>query len=327
MQVPRSPEGSQTGGGIRRMPPTVFAPLLGFLGLGLVWRGAPGAPGPLLDLAEMLLGMGAGVFGLALALYAAKVALRPGVLVEEIATLPGRSGLAAMAMGLMLAAAALAPYGWGAALGLLALGLGLHGALALACGWRLVTGPAGAARVSPADHLVFVGGIAGVVPAIALGLDWLTALLMWTGLASSGAIYVLSLRQLWRHPVPPPLRPLLAIHLSPVSLAGTAAVMLGHGGLALGLGLAALALAAALLARLRWLCATGFSPFWGAFTFPMVAFAGFMLLMGAGGSAMLRGAGIAALVLASLTVPVILARVLRLWLRGSLAVASNAATA
>ncbi len=327
MQVSRFPTGRQTGGGIRRMPPAVFPPLLGFLGLGLVWRNVPGAPGLLRDLAEALLGMGAGVFGVALALYAVKVALRPGVLAEEIATLPGRSGLAAMAMAVMLVAAAIAPYARGAAPWLLALGLGMHGALAAACGWRLVTGPAEARRISPADHLVFVGGIAGVVPAIALGLDWLTALLMWTGLASSGAIYALSLRQLWRHPVPPPLRPLLAIHLSPVSLAGTAAVILGHDGLALGLGLAALALGALLLARLPWLCATGFSPFWGAFTFPMVAFASFMLLMGEDGSAVLRGAGIAALVLASATVPVVLARVLRLWLRGSLAVASNAATA
>lgn len=327
MQVSRFSTGQQAGGGLRRMPPAVFPPLLGFLGLGLVWRSAPGAPGPLRDLAEAALGMGAGVFGLAFLLYAVKVALRPGVLAEEIATLPGRSGLAAMAMALMLGAAALAPYAPGVAPWLLALALGMHGALALACGWRLVTGPAEARRVSPADHLVFVGGIAGVVPTIALGLDWLTALLMWTGLASSGAIYALSLRQIARHRPPPPLRPILAIHLSPVSLAGTAAVMLGHGGLALGLGLAALALAVLLLARLPWLCAAGFSPFWGSFTFPLVAFAGFMLLMGEGGSNVPHGSGMAALLLASVTVPVILARVLRLWLRGNLAVASNAATA
>ncbi len=327
MRVSRFLTGQQAGGGIRRMPPAVFPPLLGFLGLGLVWRNAPGAPGGLRDLAETALGMGAGGFGLAFVLYAVKVALRPGVLAEEIATLPGRSGLAAMAMAVMLAAAALAPYSPGAAPWLLALALGMHGMLALAFGWRLATGPAEARRVSPADHLVFVGGIAGVVPAIALGLDWLTALLMWTGLASSGAIYALSLRQIVRHPVPPPLRPLLVIHLSPVSLAGTAAVMLGHDGLALGLGLAALVLAVLLLVRLPWLCTTGFSPFWGAFTFPMVAFAGCMLLLGEGGSGVLRGAGIAALVLASVTVPVILARVLRLWLRGNLAVASNAAIA
>ncbi|PKP85569.1 MAG: tellurium resistance protein [Alphaproteobacteria bacterium HGW-Alphaproteobacteria-2] len=288
MRVSRFLTGQQAGGGIRRMPPAVFPPLLGFLGLGLVWRNAPGAPGGLRDLAETALGMGAGGFGLAFVLYAVKVALRPGVLAEEIATLPGRSGLAAMAMAVMLAAAALAPYSPGAAPWLLALALGMHGMLALAFGWRLATGPAEARRVSPADHLVFVGGIAGVVPA---------------------------------------MRPLLVIHLSPVSLAGTAAVMLGHDGLALGLGLAALVLAVLLLVRLPWLCTTGFSPFWGAFTFPMVAFAGCMLLLGEGGSGVLRGAGIAALVLASVTVPVILARVLRLWLRGNLAVASNAAIA
>lgn len=309
------------------MPPAVFPPVLGFLGLGLLWRLAPGPFGPLRPLAETLLGMAAALLVLAIGLYGLKAAARPGVLREEIATLPGRTGLAAGAMAVMLSGAVAAPYLPAAVPVLLALGLGLHGVLALACLWRLVAGPAAARSVSPADHLVFVGGIAGSAASHLAGLEALTALLLWTALAFSGAIYLLSLRQIMRARVPAPLRPLLAIHLSPVSLAGGAAFALGHAGLGLALALAALLLAGLLLARLPWLCAAGFSPFWGSFTFPVVAFAEVMLQAGEAGSALMMAAGLGALVFASVTVPVIVVRVLRLWLRGSLAVSTNAAAA
>lgn len=309
------------------MPPAVFPPLLGVIGLGLLWRIVPEPLTPLRPLAEGLLGMGSGLLVLVSALYVLKVLARPGVLADEIATLPGRAGLAAAAMAVMLAGAVVLPYRPAAALPLLALGLGLHGVLALACLWRLARGPAEARRISPADHLVFVGGIAGTIVSAPLGLDGLTALLLWTGLASSGLIYLLSLRQLVRARVPAPLRPLLAIHLSPVSLAGSAALALGHAGLGQGLALAALLMAGLMLLRLPWLCAAGFSPFWGSFTFPLVAFAALMLRAAGAEDTLLRGAGLAAVAFASVTVPVIAARVLRLWLRGSLAVATNAATA
>lgn len=315
------------GGGLwRRMPPAVFPPLLGFVGLGLLWRHAPGALAPLRPLGEGLLGAGIGLLAVTAAAYGAKLLARPAVLGEDLRVLPGRVGLAALAMALMIAAAALAPYGrFG--LPLLVAGLGLHGLIAAASLWRLLTGPAEARSLSPADHLVFVGGIAGTVATTPLGLVGLTALLLWTGIAFSGAVYAACARQMLRRATPAPLRPLLAIHLSPVSLAGSAAFVLGHEGLGLVLALAALALAAVLLVRLPWICATGFSPFWGSFTFPVVAFAALMLMAGESGGTIFRGAGLAALVVASVTTPVIVARVLRLWLRGTLALTTNAAAA
>jgi len=316
-----------TGGGLwRRMPPAVFPPLLGFVGLGLLWRHAPDALAPLRPMGEVLLGAGIGLLAVTAAAYGAKLLARPAVLGEELRVLPGRVGLAALAMTLMIAAAALAPYG-PFALPLLAAGLGLHGLIAAASLWRLLAGPAEARSLSPADHLVFVGGIAGTVATIPLGLAGLTALLLWTGIAFSGVVYAACARQMLRRATPAPLRPLLAIHLSPVSLAGSAALVLGHGGLGLALALLALAFAGMLLIRLPWLCEAGFSAFWGSFTFPVVAFAALMLLAGETGGIIFRGAGLAAFLLASATIPVIVARVLRLWLRGTLAVTTNAAAA
>lgn len=316
------------GGGLwRRMPPAIFPPLLGFLGLGLVWRHAPDALAPFRPLGEVLLGGGSGLLAVSLAAYGAKAIARPGVLGEELRVLPGRVGLAALTMTLMVAASALTPYG-PFALPLLAAGLGLHGLIAVIMLWRLLTGPAEARSLTPADHLVFVGGIAGTVATIPLGLDGLTALLLWTGIAFSGVVYAVCARQMLHRPTPAPLRPLLTIHLSPVSLAGSAALVLGHQGLAAALAVAALAMAAALALRLRWLCAAGFSPFWGAFTFPLVAFTAFMMLMAERTMpGFFGGVAIAGLLFASLLIPVVLARVLRLWLRGTLAVTTNAVAA
>ena len=73
--------------------------------------------------------------------------------------------------------------------------------------------------------------------------------------------------------MPAALRPLLAIHLAPASLMTVAAGMLDLPGLSLAfLALASLILAL-LLAAAGWILRAGFSPGWGAFTFPLAAYA------------------------------------------------------
>jgi tellurite resistance protein len=137
------------------------------------------------------------------------------------------------------------------------------------------------------------------------------------------AIWGVSVVQLARRVPPAPLRPMLAIHLAPASLFATTASLTGHTLLAQGFALLALAILIALLAYIRWITETGFSPLWGAFTFPMAAASTALMLQG--GVLGLIGQGL--LVLALGGVPWIAYRVLKLWPGGRLAAKTNAAEA
>ena len=127
---------------------------------------------------------------------------------------------------------------------------------------------------------------------------------------------------------PAPLRPLLAIHLAPLSLFGTTAHLLGFPGVASGFAILGTILLAALLIRLRYITASGYSPLWGAFTFPMSSYAAMMLLLaGDGAGAFYRVIGGLMLVAGTLIIPVIAAKTLQAWARGQLALKTNAAVA
>ena len=80
----------------RGTPPAVFPPVLGLLALGLAWRRAgPQLPAGVAGLGEAVLGAATLLALFALVAYAAKVAQRPGVLVEDLRILPGRAGVTA----------------------------------------------------------------------------------------------------------------------------------------------------------------------------------------------------------------------------------------
>jgi len=83
-----------------------------------------------------------------------------------------------------------------------------------------------------------------------------------------------------------------------------------------------------LLIRVRYLTAAGFSPLWGAFTFPFAAWCGLMMaLAGQGVGLVFRIAGGIGLVAATMLTIWICAKVLRMWASGALATKTNAATA
>ena len=135
------------------------------------------------------------------------------------------------------------------------------------------------------------------------------------------AIWALSAAEFRRAVPPPPLRPLLAIHVAPAALLATVAGLLGFAVLStlfLALGLA---LALMLVLSVRWLTSAGVTPMWGAFTFPLAALA----------TAALRGGwllpGLALTVLALAVVPWVLWWVLKRWPGGKLATLTNAAEA
>ena len=101
----------------------------------------------------------------------------------------------------------------------------------------------------------------------------------------------------------------------------------GHGGGQPGPALAfaglALVLLLALLAAGRWVMESGFSPLWGAFTFPLAALASALLAQ----DGLFLWTGLAVLAAAVGFVPYVLWQVLKLWPGGRLAAKTNAAEA
>lgn len=322
----------------RRTPPAIFSPLLGLIGLGLAWRRA--AEIYLLPEAipEMLLGAAVMLYAFCLLAYAAKVLFRPDVIGEEVTVLPGRAGLSALSIGFMALAAVLEPYGRTPALSILWAGLALHLTLALVIIRYILRAPSEQKLVTPLWHLHFVGFIVAAIGSVQLRMDWLGLALLVMTMPAAVLIWGASALQYIAAPPVGPLRPLLTIHLAPASLFALVSAQLGHHDMAFGFAVFAVVLFLTLVVRCFWLAASGFSPLWGAFTFPVAAFAVAMTMqatprvlvdvMGFDPAAPFwHVLAVVALALASVAVPYVTFRVLRDWARGTLGPATNAAIA
>jgi tellurite resistance protein len=306
-----------------KTPPAIFPAVLGFLGLAIALR---------LALSQLVLPSGAGdlLSGVAVALwlfasfaYAVKALRRPGVVIEDLRVLPGRSGLAAMTMGGMAAATLIAPYAPGLAKGVIIVALAAHAVLAGLL-LRLLAGlPPEARQVNPTLHLSFVGFIVAGPAAVAVGWTTLATVLFWMTFPVAIGLWTLNAVQFTRAVPPAPLRPLLAIHVAPAALLASVAGLLGMVGLATGLVMVGLLLAVALAVSARWLLAAGVTPMWGAMTFPLAALAA--ALIRTGGGWQLVGIGLTALALG--VIPWIMWWVLKRWPGGKLAAVTNAAEA
>ncbi|MBN2905894.1 MAG: tellurium resistance protein [Rhodobacteraceae bacterium] len=319
MFTPRPRFGDQT-------PPAIFPPLLGAFGLGLAWRRAGEVFAAPTAVSELILGAVTLLFLFCLVAYGIKVRRRPGVVIEDLRVLPGRAGLAALVLSLYLLAATLVPLARPLAEAVLWAGLALHLGLVALVIRGFLTGPAEQRAVTPVWHLLFVGFIVAPIAALPLGHVGLSTVIFYGAGAAAAVIWTLSLVQLIRRDVPVPLRPLLAIHLAPACLLGTVAMLLDRPGAALVLAGLAGAILAALLVRLAWVIRAGFTPLWGAFTFPLAAFASLMLTLAAAGQGgAFRLVGAVALIGASLAIPAIAAKVMQAWAKGGLGPKTNAA--
>lgn len=302
-----------------RVPPAVFPAILGLLGLGLALRRGLAAAELPVGLADLWLGAVAVLWAYAVFAYGMKMAKRPLVVIDDLKTLPGRTGLAAVTVGGMALAAAVVPFSVPLGQGVLVAALLGHGVVMLLTVRTLMALPPEARDVNPGWHLTFIGYIVGGLAAVALGWSGLALALIWWTVAVAGVIWAVSLVQLFRRVPPAPLRPLLAIHLAPMSFIATISAALGMEAMAQG----ALALAAgifvALLAAGRWITVSGFSAMWAAFTFPLSAFAGALFACG------WDLAGMGVLVAALGVIPPIAYRVITLWGSGRLAAVTNAA--
>ncbi len=307
----------------RRTPPAIFPPIMGLFGLGLAWRRAADTLAVTYGPAEAIIGAVTLLFLFAFLAYLVKTARRPAVVLEDLRILPGRAGIGAMVLCFYLMSIALEPYGTAVARAIFFGGLGLHTLLVLVLIYRLATGPAEQRRVTPVWHLNFVGFIIGALAAIQFGYYLLCLSLFTITLFIAAFIWAASADQGLRETVPAPLRPLLAIHLAPAALLGLVAGAMGLTTAAQFFAAIAAAILLWLVIRARWLTAAGFSPLWGAFTFPLAAAASLWLTLGG----VWLWPGIGALVAATLMIPAITFRVLRLWARGQLAIKTNAAIA
>lgn len=311
-------------------PPAIFPVIFGLLGLGLAWRRASVAWGVPEAVGELLLGAFTLIWAFAALAYLAKMARRPSVILDDVRILPGRAGLATMTQGAMLVAAALAPHAPHMSAIVLVAAVAGHALIAALSAWALATGPKEQRHVTPVWHLTFVGFIVAPIAALPLGLVTLAQGCTIFAAIMAGIVYGVSIAQLAREAPPAPLRPLLAIHLAPMALFGLAAAGFGKPMIALAFGVLALLVLGALLIRARFLTVAGFSPFWGAFTFPFAAFASLMLVLavmdvpGAAGFGLI---GLLALLAGSVMIPAIAVKVLQMWAKGTLAARTNAARA
>lgn len=306
-----------------RTPPAIFPPILGLLGLGLALRRGFEALALPSGLADLLLGMAAVLWAFAVYAYLAKVAKRAGVIVQDLRVLPGRNGLATATMGGMALAAALVPVAPLIAFALLVAALSAHIALAVTAAVLFLRLPPDARPVDPGWHLVFVGPIVGGLASAQLGLTLLSVALYALTATAALSIWAASALQFSKATPPAPLRPLLAIHLSPAALLSTTATLNGWPMLALGFAALGALVFVALLASARWVAAAGFSPMWGAFTFPLAAFAAALLALGTPWAY----AGMILLAAGTIAIPAIAWRIFTLWGAGTLAAKTNAAEA
>ncbi|MDW4547816.1 tellurium resistance protein [Defluviimonas sp. D31] len=307
----------------RRMPPAVFPVIMGLFGLGLGWRRAADSFAISGGIGEAILGATTLLFVFSFFGYGAKLARRPRVIVEELRVLPGRAGVAAAVLCCYLLSMTLVPYSVVAAYIVLMAGFALHAILVALLVHQFVTSPPEQRRVTPVWHLTFVGFIVGALAATTLELYVLALVLFLATALVAALIWLVSLEQIFRDGVPSPLRPLLSIHLSPVALLGLVAEALELHAVSLGCAGIAAFMLAWFSVRIFWLTESGFSPLWGAFTFPLAATANLWLVVGW----FWRVPGGVLLVAATLIVPAIAFQMLRLWARGQLAIKTNAATA
>jgi tellurite resistance protein len=297
--------------------------MLGLLGLAMALRAGLVAFAWPTTIADLAAGLFLPLWAFGAVAYVAKLGQRPGVIVDDLKVMPSRAGLAAATIGGMAAAGLLAPFAAGAAVVVLFVSLALHAALAVATVRTLLSLPPEGREVNPGWHMTFVGFIVGAPAAIALGYDGLARGLLYATIPVAVAIWGVSLVQLFRRVPPAPLRPMLAVHLAPASLFSIVAVRTGHELLAGGFAVVAIVVLLALILNLRWLTASGFSPLWGAFTFPPSAAATALVLQGG----VMAWAGLALTAVALVANPWTAWKVLSLWPGGRLAGKTNAAEA
>jgi tellurite resistance protein len=306
-----------------RTPAAIFPALLGLLGLATALKAGLTTFGGPVAISDLAAGLVVPLWAFGVFAYGMKVTRRPAVVMDDLKVMPTRSALSAASIGGMVAAGLIVPFTTSGATAVLFAALLLHAVTAGLTIRTLLALPPEGREVNPGWLMSFVGFIVAAPVAAALGFEGMAKGLLYATIPITVAIWGVSLVQLSRRVPPAPLRPMLAIHLAPASLFAITATLTGQSVLA-GVFLAAVAvILLALILGLRWIAASGFSPLWGAFTFPLSAASTALLLQGG----VLSWIGLALLSVALVAIPWIAWRILSLWPGGRLAARTNAAEA
>ena len=313
----------------QRMPPAVFPVIMGLFGLGLALRRGADAIGYPVAIAEVSLGAISLLWVFATLGYAVKLSQRPAVIMEDLAILPGRAGLAAMSLGMALLAVTLLPYSTRAAGMVMFAALATQLLLAALIILALRRGPAEGRDVTPVWHLSFVGFIIPAVAAAPLGYTGLATGILFSTTVIAIGIWGISLFQLSKART---TRTIAPVACDPPVAGG----LVWHCGIAVGDADAGDGVCG--FGRADFACdgrlgaldhrVLGFRPF-GArspFRWPPMPVC-FWLLVVPWGKAPMGLGGIVVLTAAIGIVPAIALKVLQAWTKGTLAAKTNAATA
>ncbi len=312
----------------RQTPPAAFPVCLGFLSLAVAWQHAVDVlPWVSEDMSNLLLAAATGYFLWFFGFYIAKVAARPSVLFEDMRSPPARAGIAAMAMAMMMLALALLPFSvyvpqvwWtGVVLQILASAIVLHAI------WK---DPPDKRHFSTFQYLTFVGPVIGPFTGVPLGYIRESYWLIMAALVAYVIVTIGIFLNLKRDPIPKALRPSVTIFLAPVCLFALGFDALGYHQLFVYFFWVCNAVAVVLLFLVPWMVRGGYTPVWGAFTFPVAAYLNVQVVGMANGYGAYATVG--TYVAMAIATPVIFYMVYRTvmeWVTGELARKSHAATA
>ncbi len=260
-----------------RAPSAMFPICLGVLGAGLLWRQASETLGAPAVIGEVWLALAIVLSSVCAAFYARKLFLHPTSILDDLGPVPARAAVSAASMCMMLTAAALVPYAPGLAALLLLVGVAHHLIHAVMVLWVLVHSPPEERVINPTLYLPFVGQIVVPIAGVPLGYWTASAVIYWSAVAAWVVITVFSLQRILRAPIPKPLRQGMVIFLAPSGVGVISADLLNASwspAMMLVFGVAVAGFAIWLATQISWIVAGGWTPAWGAFTFPTVALAG-----------------------------------------------------
>ncbi len=311
----------------RQTPPAIFPVALGFMGLGLAWRNAASVLPLPHEIGDLLLGLSTAYLVWFLVLFFAKALRRPSVIMEDLKVPPARAGVAAVPMSIMLLAAALLPFNvsvpevwW--------FGVVLQFVAILLVTLAILRDAPENRAFSPFQYLSYVGPVVAPIAGISLGFKTESLWLAQFALVAFVIITVGYGLRLMRVRPPMPLRPSLAIILSPSSLLALSFAQQDMEGMFQLFYWLSWVTALVLLVLSRWLMQGGWAPLWGAFTFPIAAFTNMQVMAHSHNMGRIAEFGIwAGLAVGTPLILYIVYKSTMAWIQGDLAKKTGAATA
>jgi len=182
-------------------------------------------------------------------------------------------------------------------------------------------------RVTPVLFLPFVGFIISPMGGVELGQTALSHYVFWGTLPVFLLIFLLSAPRFLLWPTAIPQRAAAAILLAPTSLFATSAFTLGMERFFDMFFVASCTVALILMLSLKWLTKGGWTPLWGAFTFPLAAFASACVIAATRYGSAWSAFAFGVLVVSSVVVAALFVLTIRAWAGGRLAPATGAAIA